>query len=110
MKALTVLAVLTIAALAACTSNNSSEERRYYEKSEYRTNAPADTMPAGEARKSNYADNATCPVMGGSISDKVPTVEWRGHRVGFCCTSCVAKWNAMSESEKDAAWAKAMHS
>lgn len=32
--------------------------------------------------------NAYCPVLGGKVSQKVKTVEYKGKLIGFCCAGC----------------------
>ncbi len=48
--------------------------------------------------------NNLCPIMGTEIDSKnVPvdlTREFMHQKVGFCCTSCLAKWGKLGETEK----------
>jgi hypothetical protein len=46
--------------------------------------------------------NATCPVMGGKVNQAV-SVDYSGHKVGFCCPGCIDSWNEMTDEEKAAA-------
>lgn len=63
----------------------------------------------GEAYSSNSSDttktkktenvttkkiwNAVCPIMGDEVDPKVATVEYNGKTIGFCCKSCIKKFN-----------------
>ena len=48
--------------------------------------------------------NSLCPIMGTEIDSKnVPadlTRDFMEQKVGFCCTSCLAKWDKLSSAEK----------
>ena len=44
--------------------------------------------------------NATCPMMSDHDVDPDVTVDYKGHKVGFCCTKCVGKWNEWSDEKK----------
>jgi hypothetical protein len=51
--------------------------------------------------------NARCPIMQDNAIDpaNVPDdliVEFRGHKVAFCCGGCPDKWQAMSDAERKA--------
>lgn len=46
--------------------------------------------------------NAKCPMTGEAIEADSPTVDFQGHKVAFCCDKCIKKWDAMSDSEKQA--------
>ena len=49
--------------------------------------------------------NNLCPIMKSEIdSEKVPaelTRDFMDHKVGFCCTSCLAKWDELNATEKE---------
>ncbi|MGC9455837.1 MAG: hypothetical protein ACP5HU_13400 [Phycisphaerae bacterium] len=51
--------------------------------------------------------NERCPVMGNPIDPENLSAEntrlYRGKRVGFCCPACPAKWDEMSDEEKQEA-------
>jgi len=49
--------------------------------------------------------NKECPVMGGDVDPKIPTAEWDGKTIGFCCEAgkCKEKFLAMSDDEKKTA-------
>ncbi len=32
--------------------------------------------------------NSVCPIQGDEVSDKAPTVTYKGRRIGFCCKGC----------------------
>ncbi len=53
--------------------------------------------------------NTHCPIMGGEVTPEGGTVEWNGQTVGFCCSDCIAKFEALSDEEKQAALEKAEH-
>ena len=36
--------------------------------------------------------NAVCPVEGGPVDDKTPTIEYNGKLYGFCCPGCDAEF------------------
>ncbi len=50
--------------------------------------------------------NSTCPMMGSAMDPaKVSadlTREFKGKKIGFCCGKCPAKWDDLSDEEKDA--------
>lgn len=37
--------------------------------------------------------NKVCPVSGEEVDQEAPTVEYNGKVIGFCCSSCVSKFN-----------------
>lgn len=48
-------------------------------------------------------DNARCPIMGAAVTE-VPennTREYKGKKIGFCCSDCPAAWDRLSDSEKE---------
>lgn len=52
--------------------------------------------------------NADCVIMTDEpVDPSVPAAEWKGQRVGFCCASCIDKWEKLSPAKKDAALAAA---
>jgi len=61
--------------------------------------------PKATADKSGFA-NTKCPIMGGAIDPaKVPeslTRVYKGQKVAFCCGMCPAKWDKLTDAEKDA--------
>jgi len=50
--------------------------------------------------------NSVCPISGNPIDASV-TTEYKDQAVAFCCDMCPAKWEKLSDAEKDAALAKA---
>lgn len=46
--------------------------------------------------------NATCPVRGGPVNEAV-TLDYNGHKVGFCCAGCIDGWKEMTDEQKAAA-------
>lgn len=51
--------------------------------------------------------NDHCPIMCGDVTPEGGTVRWNSQTVGFCCDSCIEKWQALSEEEKKAGITKA---
>lgn len=87
MKRLSLVLLVSATALAlGCASTSKS--------------ASASGMPA----------NKVCVVVPDHpVKEKNPTtVQWKGKTVGFCCPDCIEDWNAMSEGEKEKAYAAAM--
>ncbi|MHB8905368.1 MAG: YHS domain-containing protein [Melioribacteraceae bacterium] len=41
--------------------------------------------------------NKVCPVSGEEVDQETPTVEYKGKVIGFCCSSCVSKFNKEPE-------------
>ena len=55
--------------------------------------------------------NRTCPTMGTAMETTAPenmTRMYKGRRIGFCCETCLKKWDAMSDAEKEPVVSKAM--
>lgn len=56
--------------------------------------------------------NVTCPITGNKIDPaQVPDSlvrHYKGQKVGFCCSSCPADWDKLSDAEKDAKLKAAM--
>lgn len=48
------------------------------------------------------ASNTVCPIMGHEVTDDGGRVEFDDKTVGFCCTGCIEKWEALSDEEKAA--------
>lgn len=48
------------------------------------------------------ASNTVCPIMGHEVTDDGGHAEFDGKTVGFCCTGCIEKWEALSDEEKAA--------
>jgi len=50
--------------------------------------------------------NTKCPIMGGKIDPaNVPaklTRMFKGQKVGFCCGGCPAKWDKLTDEQKEA--------
>jgi len=46
------------------------------------------------------ASNSHCPIMGSEVTDDGGRVTWDDETIGFCCPSCIEKWNALSAEEK----------
>lgn len=46
--------------------------------------------------------NSKCPVSGKAVDSSIPTADFNGGKVGFCCPKCVTGWNAMSDADKQA--------
>ena len=56
----------------------------------------SDSAPAAVA----VASNSVCPIMGHDVTDDGGRVEFDGKTVGFCCSGCIEKWNALSAEDK----------
>ena len=70
-------------------------------------------VPATQpATKSAGVVNAKCPIMGTAIDPaKVPADlarEYKGQKVGFCCSMCPPAWDKLTDAEKDAKLKAAM--
>jgi hypothetical protein len=58
--------------------------------------------------------NAYCPiepdraVSAAKIAPRPLTRTWRGQRIGFCCDTCPAAWDAMSDEDRSAALSNAI--
>lgn len=53
--------------------------------------------------------NTMCAVViHDPVDPAVPTAEWKGQKVGFCCAGCVPRWEKKTAAEKDASLAAAM--
>ena len=63
-----------------------------------------------ESAKAQKVSNTRCPIMGLPIDPaKVPenlTRMYKGQKIGFCCAMCPAKWDKLSDREKEAKLAK----
>lgn len=46
--------------------------------------------------------NTMCPMMPDHEVDPEVTTTYEGQTVGFCCSDCVPKWNALSDEQKEA--------
>ncbi len=46
------------------------------------------------------ASNSLCPIMGHDVTDDGGRVEFDGETIGFCCSGCIEKWNALSAEDK----------
>ncbi len=67
----------------------------------------AECTPAQPGEAHAVAINSACPVEpGDSTMSSTTFVEHKGGKVALCCPGCLPAWNAMSDSEKDAALAK----
>ncbi len=51
--------------------------------------------------------NQLCPIMGSPVTKNGKTDEFDGTLVGFCCPSCIGKWNKLSDTDKAAKFASA---
>ncbi len=50
--------------------------------------------------------NSKCPISGEPCSDSKVTCDFKGAQVGFCCSKCKAKFEAMTDADKQAAFSK----
>jgi Cu(I)/Ag(I) efflux system membrane fusion protein len=44
--------------------------------------------------------NKFCPIKEGEVQADVAMVDWKGHKIGFCCPGCDTKWNAWPDAKK----------
>jgi hypothetical protein len=69
-------------------------------KSDQKTSTTTSSAaPAATVQSANYV-NKRCPVSGEAVSGTTTTVSYQGKGVGFCCPSCVSKWNALTDAQK----------
>lgn len=66
-------------------------------------------LMAGCANQKNSAPaggllNSKCVVSGEPVDASNPTADYMGGKVAFCCDKCLAKWNAMDDAAKKAAF------
>jgi hypothetical protein len=52
--------------------------------------------------------NEYCAIVLDDPVDPNIVVDWKGQKVSFCCKGCLPKWDKLTESERDAAVAKAI--
>ncbi|MCF7821172.1 MAG: hypothetical protein K9M17_01865 [Mariprofundaceae bacterium] len=55
--------------------------------------------------------NSTCPTMGTTMEATAPekmTRMYKGMRIGFCCETCLERWDTMTDAEKGPLVRKAM--
>lgn len=97
MKVLTAGLVLGAAAMGGCKSGCCGE---------CQTPAAGD-VKATEAKAAGPV-NSVCAIENEDPVDESVTVAWRGQTVGFCCPGCIKEWAKLSDSQKDAAVAKAI--
>ena len=95
----TFLAVAAVSSLAIITILAAGCEKK------------AEKATPGTAVAASFA-NATCPIMPTSTikPSKVTaelTREHKGKKVALCCGKCPAKWDKLTDAEKDAKLAKA---
>lgn len=79
-SSISLLAVALFALAVGCTSPSENGDA---------------TTPAGAT-----VVNAHCPIMGGHVTQDGGTANWDGKLVGFCCPSCIPKWEELSDAEK----------
>ena len=51
--------------------------------------------------------NSKCPINPSHAAGDKNTVDYKGQKVGLCCGGCKAKWDALTDAQKDAAVAAA---
>lgn len=98
MSSRTVSAVLVVAGVlsgaAGCASTQKAED-----ESQCKMVKPGEITTV----------NSMCVVVNDDpVNPAVEPAVWKGQKVGFCCNGCKPRWNAMSDSEKDAALARAV--
>jgi YHS domain-containing protein len=55
------------------------------------------TMPATMPTTAPMVANKFCPVTRDAVDPKVPTVQYKGLTIGFCCEDCVKDFKADPE-------------
>ncbi len=56
--------------------------------------ATADPAPTTMPTTQPMIFNKVCPITGEAVDPKVPTVQYNGLTIGFCCEDCVGKFKA----------------
>jgi hypothetical protein len=63
-------------------------------------------MPGAKILPAGKVVNVTCPILRTKIDPvHVPdalTREFKGQKVGFCCTACLTAWDQLTDTEKEA--------
>ncbi|MCL4209415.1 MAG: hypothetical protein HRU76_10580 [Phycisphaeraceae bacterium] len=53
--------------------------------------------------------NSHCPMMAEhEVDTAVTPAEYKGHKIGFCCSGCLNGWNKMTTEQKDAFVSKSL--
>ena len=60
-----------------------------------------ETKAEPKSTASMGAMNDRCPLTGAAVNKSAPTANYHGKTVAFCCGGCAAKFDAMTDSEKD---------
>lgn len=50
-----------------------------------------------KTEEASFIWNKYCPVLGNEVDPEVETVDYNGKKVGFCCASCIKKFNKEPE-------------
>lgn len=56
---------------------------------------------SGTAAAASAPMNRMCPMKGDAVTEAGGTAEFKGQVIGFCCTDCLAAWNALPEGDKE---------
>jgi hypothetical protein len=73
--------------------------------------ATPEPVKVAKAEKQVEIVNAKCPLMGTAMGKTAPenmTRMYKGQRVGFCCGTCLKKWDAMNDADREATFKTAM--
>ncbi|HLQ36519.1 MAG TPA: hypothetical protein VK348_01870 [Planctomycetota bacterium] len=62
----------------------------------------SNTSSTSSSSSAQAAMNARCPMSGEELDAQSPTEAYKGQNVGFCCTKCMAKWDALPDADKKA--------
>ena len=81
---LIILFLLFMFAFNSVAQEKDSKNNKIDGKSKYNTETKIETKKIW---------NAFCPVMGEPVDPEVQTVEYNGKVIGFCCKSCIKKFN-----------------
>ena len=57
---------------------------------------------SGTSSSAQAAMNAKCPMSGEELDAQSPTEAYKGQNVGFCCTKCMKRWDALPDADKNA--------
>ncbi len=69
-------------------NENPASQNENNEHQNHSTNSGNSENQKNVAANSDEIWNKVCPVLGGKISTKVKTVDYKGKKIGFCCPGC----------------------
>ena len=86
--------IMSVALLAGCDKKESAGMQNQTENAAQQTQQVADT--AVQTAKDAVPEQTVCPVMGGAINKEI-FAEYKGKKVYFCCSDCVAEFKKNPE-------------